>query len=221
VSVSDSLNSLSDFAERLYWRLLAQTDPCGRLPGSATKLRLMSIPRLSVTDEQMISALEELVAAARITLYCEKGVWACQILGFDESQPLALMGEVRHSRFPAPATREYPQQKSVGNPPLQQQLKGVSDLTTEANYEEPLPISQNEGEAEAAIALLFSEIRDASESTLRFLRAKQREGLPASEFYDARQALRLRRESGRRALVSEARFVNAVLSERAKALTAA
>jgi hypothetical protein len=102
VPQSDSLNRLSDFAERLYWRMLAVSDQCGRGPGSVTKIASLCVPRLPKSSDDVLSALEELVQARRIALYCENNVWAFQILEFDERQPVALTKGTRMSRFPAP-----------------------------------------------------------------------------------------------------------------------
>lgn len=101
VPVSTSLNQLSHLAERLYFRLLSQTDPWGRLPGELVKIRDLCIPRLAVTDTELAGALEELTIAGRITLYCADGVWACQLVDFDRHQPIAKLKRGR-SRWPAP-----------------------------------------------------------------------------------------------------------------------
>jgi hypothetical protein len=101
VPVSTSLNHLTDFGERLYMRMLSQTDTWGRLSGELVKIRDLCLPRLAKTDSEINLALEELVRAGRITLYCVDGVWACQLVDFDRHQPIARLKRAP-SRWPAP-----------------------------------------------------------------------------------------------------------------------
>src|SRR4051812_16944177 len=101
VPTSTSLNQLSHFGERLYWRLLSQTDSWGRPPGELVKIRDLAIPRLAVSDSELAATLEELVRAGRIAVYCVDGTWACQLLDFDRHQPIARLKRGK-SRWPAP-----------------------------------------------------------------------------------------------------------------------
>ena len=94
---------MNDFTERLYWRMLAVSDVCGRGPGTVTKIATLCVPRLPKPTEEIQAALDELVRVGRIILYCEHGVWAYQIVDFDERQPIAMFSRgPRMSRFPAP-----------------------------------------------------------------------------------------------------------------------
>lgn len=103
VGTSRTLAQLSDFAERLFWRMLAVSDACGRLTGDPTKIRVLCIPLLDERDDDAVRvALEELVRADRIELYCTRGEWACQITRFDAHQPRQFVARLRHSRWPAP-----------------------------------------------------------------------------------------------------------------------
>lgn len=101
VPVSTSLNQLSHWGERLYWRLLSQTDQWGRLPGEHVKIRDLCIPRLAVSDTELAEALDELVRAGRIVLYCVDGVWACQLVDFDRHQAFSRKRRAP-SRYPDP-----------------------------------------------------------------------------------------------------------------------
>lgn len=108
VGVSRTLAKLSDFAERLFWRMLALSDACGRLTGDATKIRVLCIPLLDRDDDAVRVALEELVRADRIELYCTRGEWVCQITRFDEHQPRQFVARLRQSRWPAPPRDAVP-----------------------------------------------------------------------------------------------------------------
>lgn len=105
VAESESLAGLSDFAERLYWRMLAQSDPWGRLRAEPLKIRARCIPLLDRPADVIAAALEELEAAGRILRYEDDGhIYTC-IVGFDEHQPRDVLGRdgKRYtSRFPDP-----------------------------------------------------------------------------------------------------------------------
>jgi hypothetical protein len=112
VNESGSLASLSDFAERLYWRMLAVSDEWGRLSGAPDKIRFRCISRLERSEADIEAALDELIAAGRIERYCEGGKWTTQLLDFNKQQPYEVWGRqnLRHqrSRFPdkTPASTE-------------------------------------------------------------------------------------------------------------------
>jgi len=101
VPVSRTLNAVSDFAERLYWRLLSQTDQWGRLPGDTCKIRAKCVPMLERADAEIDNALEELVRAARIELYFVDGTRYCQLLDFDDRQTAGKMKR-KPSLYPVP-----------------------------------------------------------------------------------------------------------------------
>jgi hypothetical protein len=103
---SDSLNQVSDFAERLYWRMLAVSDDCGRGPGTVQKIASLCIPRLAKAPEDVRDALEELVRADRIALGLVKGIWAFEIIDFNERQPIAQSKAQRVSRYPSPLSAD-------------------------------------------------------------------------------------------------------------------
>jgi hypothetical protein len=99
---SETLAQVSDFAERLFWRMLSQADSWGRLQGSATKVRSRCIPNLDRPLDEVASAMDELVAAGRIAIYGEGGDLSCQLVDFDEHQPEELRRRRGLSRFPEP-----------------------------------------------------------------------------------------------------------------------
>lgn len=117
VAASESLARVTDFAERLYWRMLAQSDPWGRLPGSVTKLRALCVPLLQVTDSDVEAALAELVDVGRARLYEVDHARYCELIEFDENQPadvLGRQGKRYASRYPDPPhTRRQPARRGV------------------------------------------------------------------------------------------------------------
>lgn len=100
VPLSRTLNLMSHLEERLYWRLLSQTDAWGRLSGEPRKIRLRAIPELVVTEEELDQALRRIHALKRIDVYLEAGVLVLQIVDFDERQHVARLKRAP-SRFPA------------------------------------------------------------------------------------------------------------------------
>lgn len=101
---SETLSRLSHLAERLFFRMLSQTDPWGRLEGNPVKIRAKCLPTLDVSSEELVDALEELVNVGRIVIYTGEpnGGLACQLVEFDEHQPKSLRGKRGPSRFGNP-----------------------------------------------------------------------------------------------------------------------
>jgi hypothetical protein len=101
---SETLSRLSHLAERLFFRMLSQSDPWGRLPGSPAKIRARCLPTLDISNEELIDALVELVDVGRILIYpaAPNEELACQLVDFDEHQPKALLGKRGSSRFGPP-----------------------------------------------------------------------------------------------------------------------
>lgn len=100
VGRSESLAALSDTAERLYWRLLAHTDPYGRLPGSPAKTRALCFPLLSWTHDDVGAALAELEAVGRVWVYDVEGQACIQVTEFDENQPSEFIRRRGKTRIP-------------------------------------------------------------------------------------------------------------------------
>ena len=99
VSQSRSLAQLSDFAERLFWRLVASADDWGRLPAYPERVKAQCLPTLPHTLDAIADALGELEAAGRIARYREAYVETVQILDFDRYQPVAQLSR-QPSRYP-------------------------------------------------------------------------------------------------------------------------
>ncbi len=103
VAYSGSLAALSAEAERLYWRMLAHSDPWGRIEGSAYKLKAKCLPLVeNVTSEAVNSWLDELVAVNRVYVYEHNGKFFAQLVDFDEKQPLDWIRKRGASRYPDP-----------------------------------------------------------------------------------------------------------------------
>lgn len=100
VDESESLAELTDFAERLYWRLVAKSDPWGRLPGSIAKIRARCVPLLETPPARIHDALNELEHVNRIARYETAGVSVVQIVDFDENQPTDLLRKRGKSLLP-------------------------------------------------------------------------------------------------------------------------
>lgn len=101
VATSESLSSISSDAERLFWRVLAQTDAWGRLDGRPAKVLARCCPMIPWTTSTVENLLVELEVAGRIVRYDT----ACQVLDFDQHQPYSSRRR-GSSLFPeAPAPR--------------------------------------------------------------------------------------------------------------------
>lgn len=117
--LSESLAGVSYLAECLFWRILSQTDDCGRLAGSAAKIRVSCMGLRAVTVDEVEEALEELVRVGRVTRACVDGEWVCQVTDFEANQPPGLLRRPRPSRFPP-----IPQQVSVDSRIPPQEKRG-------------------------------------------------------------------------------------------------
>lgn len=106
VATSESLSACSDFAERVFWRLLAKTDAWGRLPSSPRKLRALCLPLVPRASENRIEkAVEELEAAGRLISYEADGYGVLEVVDFEHNQPGDVLGRSGNryaSKFPDP-----------------------------------------------------------------------------------------------------------------------
>lgn len=102
---SESLAALSDLAERIFFRLVAHSDPYGRLPGSPPKLRATCFPLLGCTQDDVGRALCELERVNRIVAYEIDGQEVIQLVGFDENQPKEFIRRRGDTRLPSPKTK--------------------------------------------------------------------------------------------------------------------
>jgi hypothetical protein len=136
VNISRSLTRLSDFAERLYWRMLAMSDDCGRGPGEVMTLTALCIPTLLKATADVQEALEELTRAGLIRLYLSKDAWAYEIVNFDQRQLVQKM-KVRRSKYTAPPGEpivDSQLQISAGSPPVEER---TGDETRKTLPDEP------------------------------------------------------------------------------------
>lgn len=101
VSSSRSLASVSDAAERLFWRILAQTDAWGRMRGEPVKVRVLCAPMLAWNDATVAKLLTELESVGRVQVYADGEDVCLQVVDFEKHQtrPIRNRGE---SRFPPP-----------------------------------------------------------------------------------------------------------------------
>lgn len=99
---SVSLSYITAGAERLYWRMLAISDPHGRLEGSATKVRARALPLVRCNDTQVTHWLEELQTVNRVFLYEASGKQFAQIVDFDQNQPTDFLRKRGASIYPDP-----------------------------------------------------------------------------------------------------------------------
>lgn len=130
---SETLSRLSHLAERLFFRMLSQSDPWGRLPGSPAKIRARCLPTLDVSNEELVDALVELVDVGRIVIYqaALDQELACQLVDFDEHQPKALLGKRGSSRFgppPEPALADARRRMENARMPLHDRARLVVEL---------------------------------------------------------------------------------------------
>lgn len=103
VPFSESLASVSDGAERLYWRMVAVSDWWGRLEGKPRKVRAKAIPLLKRSDLQVARMLDELQDAGRVLLYEHENEVYIQLVDFDKHQPADYIRKRgKGSRFPEP-----------------------------------------------------------------------------------------------------------------------
>lgn len=219
-SKSRTLSALSDFAERLFWRMLSETDPWGRLDGDPVKLAACCIPMLPERWEEVTAALEELQAVGRVVIYGDPP--ACQLVDFDRHQvPTRLDRRSRFgSRFPEPpqatvenahAAREALYSKTPAN-----HLPADSDSDRESDILErqsevvcaaELPERKHDGPS--TWASVAASLADADERTPAVISAVAR-GLPQAALHTALESLELRRRT-QPPLVSEARYFVATL----------
>lgn len=232
VPVSASLNEVSHFAERLFWRLLSQTDSWGRLPGDREKIRAIAIPRLAVTDQELDSALEELVNARRISLYVVSEVWCCQVEDFDENQNIGRLRRAPSRYPPPPSAKPLLERGSAKTETEDREDRSLPtavarDPARGLPVDEEIRASLSEGAALAAsgvssaggdvmvddLTQLAASLRGADDGTVRVLRKLQAKGAGEREFAMAVESLHHRRSRTDRApLQSEVRYVVATLT---------
>lgn len=243
VPLSDSLAVLTDFAERLYWRMLSQSDAWGRLLGSPSKIHAACVQKLGVHEDDVVAALEELVQSGRLCFYEVDGRWYCQIVDFDENQPPELLRKRGRSRFPDPPEEvgsgrpwtgssentEFPGDSGEGRrrPEKAAYITG-QDIAVKKGRKTGLDtphalsaaeISKNgkHGKAPSTWSTVHEHLSGADERTPAVI-ARASRGLPEAALRTAWESLEARRrDKSQTPLVSEVRyFVATLLSMRAE-----
>jgi hypothetical protein len=142
VAISESLSRLSRDAECCYWRMLAQTDTYGRLPGSATKIKGLCMPLVEVTVEQVHAWLIELRDSGRIVLYFVDGKPYLYFVDFEDHQPAEFKRKRGKAKYPAPpeevaaAPIERLGAATIGAPATDVSALGASTAALEESREE-------------------------------------------------------------------------------------
>lgn len=231
VPASATLSQLSHFAERLFWRLLSQTDAWGRLPGDRDKIRAIALPRLAVTDAELESALDELVHVGRIQLYDVSGAWHCQIVDFEDNQLVAKLRRAP-SRHPAPPTKcllkhgstetgtEDREESDLPTVVVEDPAQGLPVAATiETALARAAGASSGFGDRPAGdvavddLAALAGSLAGSDDGTVKVLRKLRLRGCGEREFAMAIESLHHRRgRSDRPPLTSEVRYVVATLT---------
>lgn len=123
VNESLTLAELSDFSERLFWRLVAHADPWGRLAGDTAKVRARCCALLNRTDQEIATALDELEATYRISRYEADGVRVLEVSDWEQNQPTDVLGRNGkrfNSRFPDRVSRDARRSAAQrGSPPAE------------------------------------------------------------------------------------------------------
>ena len=97
--VSDTLNKLSDFEERCWWRLLVNCDDYGRMDGRSTVLKGRLFPlRDGVTCKWVDNAIRRLASVGLVKLYEVESRPYLQVVNWEKHQRI----RAKRSRFPAP-----------------------------------------------------------------------------------------------------------------------
>lgn len=180
VSQSESLAAVSDFAERLYWRMLSETDPYGRLPGRPAKIKALCVALLPVKEDKVERALQELEDVTRIRRYRAvkdgRVIEVCQLVDFDANQPSEFIRRRGKARFPEPPanngdSRNPPESSGEvpSTPSLEVEVKGeVLNLGANAPVDEIYEHWRNErGKTSSRYAKISDARRRKIQSRLR------------------------------------------------------
>jgi hypothetical protein len=192
VDESESLAALSDFAERLYWRLVAKADSWGRLPGSTGKVRARCVPLLPKTDEEIQAALTELHEVGRVFWHEVDGRWFLEIADFCRNQPRDATRTRKDSAFP-----EYQGKREVAASRGETAPRGRWERETEISS-----IGERSGDPAAnglpvdreleTQKLLAAIGKDADENTPAVIRALVKR-LPESSVAKVRESLEIQK----------------------------
>lgn len=130
ICTSDTLNALSDFEERFWWRLVVNCDDYGRFDARTAVLKSRLFPLMDgKTHKDMTNALRKLASVGLIDVYEVDGRPFLQVVKWDKHQRI----RAKRSKFPSPeeGTRSHlPSNdvKCVRNP-----IKSESESESESN----------------------------------------------------------------------------------------
>lgn len=96
---SETVDALSWFEEVFFYRLIVNCDDYGRMDARPAILRSRLFPLKSVTDKQVVSALQSLRSVGIVDLYEVDGRPFLQIRTWERHQSI----RAKKSRFPSPA----------------------------------------------------------------------------------------------------------------------
>jgi len=107
---SPTLNGLSDFAERLFWRLVTVADDFGRFPADPRFLRSECFPlRDDLKTGRVRDAFAELLACQLVTTYVDN----CRTYGVFTSWEKHNRRRASHSKYPPPTSDNICQQPTT------------------------------------------------------------------------------------------------------------
>src|SRR3990172_7670012 len=98
---SPTLNSLSDFAERLFWRLTTVADDFGRFPADPRFIRSECFPlRDDLKTGRVQKAYQELITCGLVTAYADNGRTYGLFVTWEKHQRRRAL----HSKYPTPSS---------------------------------------------------------------------------------------------------------------------
>lgn len=105
---SRKLSAVSDAAERLYWRMLAATDPYGTLPGDPVDVKIACFPGTKHTADDCRRLTGQLAKAGLVETWSEDdGTTWVHLIGFDRFQPYEFRRKRRDRRSPVPPSQRW------------------------------------------------------------------------------------------------------------------
>ena len=96
---SDTLNGISDFEERFWWRLVVNCDDYGRFDARPAVLKSRLFPLMDgKTNKNMADALRKLASVGLVKIYEVDGRPFLQVVKWDKHQRI----RAKRSRYPSP-----------------------------------------------------------------------------------------------------------------------
>lgn len=138
---SATLGSLDDLSERLFWRILAQSDAHGRMRGEPKIIHAQCAALTAASVSDIEQALLELREAGLVVLYPDGERVALAIVNFDEHQPNDLLRRRGESRFAEPPLADH----SRTSPGALPESSRLEESREEKSKEEEPPLSPPQG----------------------------------------------------------------------------